>query len=83
MHRHVQQRLPVIARYAVAIEGHRREAYPADGDLAVLGGDVARVLGCQRVRRGRIRRRTRAGVVLAHALARRVVRVVGSLQARA
>lgn len=89
MHRNIQQRVPyvnVARRCDVAIERHRRKAHATDGDLAVLGGDVARVLGRERVRRRRIRRCARAGIVLAHALARRAVRiaaVTGSLQARA
>lgn len=69
---------------AIAIERNRREAHSTDGDLAVLGGNVARVLGRERVRRSRIRRRARTGVIFAHALARRVVRIVtGSFQTRA
>lgn len=89
MHRNVQQRVPhvnVARRRDVAIERHRRKAYATDGDLAVLGGDVARVLGREGVRRCRIRRCPRAGIVLAQALTRRAVRiaaVTGSLQARA
>lgn len=74
----------VARRHAVAIERHRRETHATDRDLAVLGGDVARVLGRKRVRWRRIRRRARAGVVFAHAFARRVVRIVaGPLEARA